>query len=148
MKKLFLLFIIALFTGCSGIILEPANFAWPIESVMETNEKGFIQENRYSFSVNVKPLFFAERNDSASFKKESVRVIRGNKGYYYMIASGFKNIYLFSVDNGQMLVKDVIFVSEFGVDLPALNQRNPYIELLEGESTLLFLNSDGIKGKE
>jgi len=148
MKKLFLLIIISLITGCSGIILEPADFSWPIESVMETNDKGFIQDSRYSFSVNVKPLFFAERNDSSSFKKESVRVIRGTKGYYYMIASGFKNVYLFNVDNGQMLVKDVIFVSEFGVDLPAFNQRNPYVELLEGESTLLFLNSDGIKGKE
>jgi hypothetical protein len=114
---------------------------------METNKNGFITENRYSFSVNVKPLFFAERNDSTSFNKESVRVIRDNKGYYYMIASGFKNIYIFNADNGQMILYDVIFVSEFGVDLPAFNQRDPYIELLEGEETLLLLNSDGIKGR-
>jgi len=147
MKKLFILFVFILLSGCAGVVLEPANFAWPLESVLEANEKGFIEENRYSFSVNVKPLFFAERNDSSSFNKESVRVIRGNKGYYYMIASGFKNIYIFTVDNGAMTLYDIIFVSEFGVDLPAFNQRNPYIELLEGEETLLLLNSDGIKGR-
>lgn len=148
MKKIILLFIISIFAGCSSIILEPADFAWPIESVMETNENGLIQENRYSFSVNVKPLFFTEFNDSTNFKSESMRVIRGEKGYYYMIASGFKNVYLFYVDDGQMILRDVIFVSEFGVDLPAFNQRNPYIELLEGEESLLFLSSNGIKEKE
>ncbi|MEE9430288.1 MAG: hypothetical protein V3V16_04560 [Melioribacteraceae bacterium] len=148
MKAIISVFALALLTSCASVVLEPADFAWPIETVLETDGNGFIQDNRYSFSVNVKPLFFAEVNDSSSFKSESVRVIRGEKGYYYMIASGFKNIYLSYAENGQMVIHDIVFVSEFGVDLPAFNQRKPYIELLEGEETLLLLNSDGIKGKE
>jgi len=134
--------------SCAQITLEPSDFAWPIETVLNIDEKGFINESRYSISTNVIDLFYAETNDSTSFKNESVRLIRDTKGYYYMIASGFKNVYLFSANDGKFVLTNKFFVSEFGLDLPAFNQRKPNIELLEGEKHLVFIDSNGIKGEE
>ncbi len=147
MKKLLFLFFILFTVGCAQLTLEPVNFAWPIESVLDVDDEGMISDNRYSFSANVTQLFFVEKKDSNAYNKESVRIIRGTKGYYYIIGSGFKNVYVFSADNGALKLHNKIFVSEFGLDLPAFNQRVPYIELLEGEEHLFFLNSDGIKGE-
>lgn len=147
--KYFLIFIIfSLLVGCAQITLEPSDFAWPIESVLDVDDEGMIQENRYSFSTNVKSLFIAETNDSTSFLKSSVRIIRDMDGYYYIIANGFKNVYLFNANNGKLVLKEKYLISEFGLDLPAFNQRKPYIELLEGEEHVAFLNSKGIKGEE
>jgi hypothetical protein len=146
MKKIVFFLAITILTGCAGIILKPVDFAWPIESVLETNKNGIITENRYSFSINVKPLFFEETKDSLHINKKTVRIIRDEKGYYYFIAPGFKNVYVFNVNDGEMTLHNKILVSELGVDLPAFNQRKPYIELLEGETHLHFLTSEGTKG--
>jgi len=141
MKKIILLGIISILGGCAQIVLEPSDFAWPIESVLDIDEEGFIQENRYSLSTNVIPLFFAETQDSLSYRNNSVRIIRGTKGYYYLIGSNFKNVYLFNANDGKLNLYKKIYVSEFGLDLPAFNQRNPFIELLDGEEHILYLNS-------
>ena len=148
MKKLLGFLFLTFFIGCSQLNLEPADFAWPIESVLNIDEDGFVSEERYSFSINVKELFFAETNDSSSYKKESVRMIRDSKGYYFMIATGFKNVFVFQTGEGSFSLHSKITVSEFGLDLPAFNQRAPFIELLEGEEHVAYLNSDGIKGEE
>ncbi len=137
-----------LFGGCASVVLEPADFAWPIESVLTIDENGMIQDNRYSFSVNVKPLFFAEKQDTLNLQMESVRIIRGTKGYYYLIAPTFKNVYVFNADDGRMILVNQISVSETGLELPAFNQRPPYIELLDGGKHLFFINNYGIKESE
>jgi len=148
MKKYIAAILFTFLVGCSQIVLEPANFAWPIETVLDVRDDGTISEERYSFSTNVKALFFAETNDSSAYKKESVRIIRDTKGFYFMIASGFKNVYVFKADEGNFSLDNIINISEFPLDLPAFNQRAPYIELLEGEEHVAFLNSEGIKGEE
>ncbi|MFZ1291363.1 MAG: hypothetical protein WAR79_14795, partial [Melioribacteraceae bacterium] len=121
--------------------------AWPIESVLDVSDDGKVSETRFSFTANVKSLFFEEMNDSSSYKKETVRIIRDTKGYYFMIASGFKNVYVFKSDDGTFSLENKISISEFGLDLPAFNQRVPYIELLEGEEHVAYLTSEGIKGE-
>lgn len=146
--KYFILLSFSILFGCSQITLEPTDFAWPIETVLDIDDEGFITESRYSISTNVIDLFYAETNDSTSYRNESVRVIRDTKGYYYMIASGFKNVYQFSASDGKFVLSNKIFVSEFGLDLPAFNQRKPNIELLEGEKHLVFIDSNGIIGEE
>ena len=147
MKYLSLILILGILVGCSQLNLQPSDFAWPIESVIEIDEDGFIQETRFSFSSNVKQLYFAEFNDSTRYKNENMRVIRGTKGYYYFIASGFKNVYLFKSEDGKFKFVNKFLVSEFGLDLPAFNQRKPYIELLEGEKHHVYVTSEGLKEK-
>lgn len=148
MKRLLFLLLVIFAAGCAQVTLKPSNFAWPIESVLNVDEDGVISDSRFSFSTNVKNLFLAEKNDSTAYLKETVRIIRGTKGFYYVIASGFKNVYIFNVNDGSFVLHNQVPVSEFGLDLPAFNQRVPYVELLEGEEHLYFLNSDGIKGEE
>jgi hypothetical protein len=148
MKQLILFAIISLFIGCAQITLEPSDLAWPIESVLEIDEDGFIKEERYSLSTNVISLFAAEKNDSSSYLNESVRIIRDSKGYYFLTANEFKNVYVFNVDDGKFIQINKILISEFGLDLPAFNQRKPNIEVLDGEQHIVFINSDGIKGEE
>ncbi len=148
MNKLFFFLVVALLTGCTTVVLKPVDFAWPIESILETNENGIITENRYSFTINVKPLFLEETGNTKNIRKKNVNIIRGPKGYYYLIAPGFKNVYIFSVNDGEMELYNKVNVSELGVDLPNFNMRKPNIELLEGETHLCFITSEGIKGKD
>ncbi len=147
MKKIGISILFVFLFGCSQIVLEPVDFAWPIESVLDVSDDGKVSETRFSFTANVKSLFFEEMNDSSSYKKETVRIIRDTKGYYFMIASGFKNVYVFKSDDGTFSLENKISISEFGLDLPAFNQRVPYIELLEGEEHVAYLTSEGIKGE-
>jgi hypothetical protein len=44
-----------------------------------------------------------------------------------------------------MVLNNKIFISEFGLQTPAFNQRNPYIELVDG-SNKMNLTSKGIEG--
>lgn len=148
MKKIIFFLIFITIYGCSQLSLEPSNFAWPIETVLDVQDDGTVQESRYSFATNVRELFIAETNDSSSFVNSSVRIIRDVDGYYYITSSGFKNVYLFFAKDGKLNFYDKYMVSEFGLDLPAFNQRNPYIEVLDGEKRVVLLNSDGIKGDE
>ncbi|GBD90765.1 hypothetical protein BMS3Abin04_01484 [bacterium BMS3Abin04] len=148
MRFLISLFITLSLFGCASVTLEPADFAWPVESVLNVDKTGMVQDNRFSFSVNVKPLFFAEQQDSTDLNMNTVRIIRGVKGYYYMIASGFKNIYSFNVSDGTMVLYNKIFISEIGVELPAFNQRSPNIELLDGERHLFYFNAEGKQGEK
>ncbi|MBK8946729.1 MAG: hypothetical protein IPM32_15855 [Ignavibacteriae bacterium] len=147
MKKFGILILFVFLFGCSQIVLEPVDFSWPIESVLDVSDDGIVNEARFSFSANVKALFFEEFNDSTSYKKESVRIIRDSKGYYFMIGSGFKNVYVFNANNGTFSLENKIEVAEFGLDLPAFNQRVPYVELLEGEKHVAYLTSEGKKGE-
>ncbi len=144
MKFLKLLFIPLFAAGCSSVILKPVDFSWPIEDVLKVNEKGFITEERYTFSVNVKPLFQEEFADSNLALGKEVRIIRDKAGYYYITASNFKNVYLFMPVEGGMKLEETVTISEKqGLSNPIFNQKSPNIELLDGSNKYL-LNSNGM----
>lgn len=140
-----LLLIIALAAACSVLTLQPANFAWPVESVLPVDENGKVLEDRYSLEVNTIGLFFEEFQDSLSYKGKEIRMIRDNQGYYFITASQFKNVYVFNVSDGTMVLNNKIFISEFGLQTPAFNQREPYIELIDGTNKM-NLTSKGVEG--
>ena len=137
-----LLFITA--AGCSSLKLTQTDFAWPIESVMKIDQQGGVSDNRFSFSVNVKPLFLAETGDSLSYTSKELRMIRDTKGYYYATSAGFKNIYLFQVSDGAFTLYDKFLIDEKGMSTPVMNQRPPYIELINGANKYLLTN-EGLK---
>ena len=43
-----------------------------------------------------------------------------------------------------MELSDQIFITEAGIENPALNQRSPYIELIDGDKSL-YLSNTGIE---
>ncbi|RJP70968.1 MAG: hypothetical protein C4539_05460 [Ignavibacteriales bacterium] len=135
------------FTGCTTLALKPADFAWPVESVLKVDAQGNVTENRNSLSFNTKELFLEETEDSSAFQNKEIRLIRDVKGYYYITADNFKNVYVFKDDDGTLSLEDKILVSESGINNPAFNQRQPFIELLNGEDKIL-INNDGISDEK
>jgi len=143
MKRINILSILFLgfFAACSALTLQPANFAWPIESVLPVDESGMVTDDRYSFSFDTRGLFYEELNDSSAFSGEEIRILRDVNGFYFVTASKFKNVYVFKINYGAMVLDNKIFVSELGVENPALNQREPYVELIDGDTSLYLTNS-------
>lgn len=144
LKYCMVILIVIFISGCAAIILHPADFSWPIENAIKVNEKGFIKEDRYTFSVNVKPIFYEEFKDSnLAFGKE-IRIIRSQAGYYFLTASKFKNVYvLIPVEGGMKLVKKINISENEELIQPAFNQKSPNIELIDGTKKYL-LNHKGI----
>jgi hypothetical protein len=147
MKQLFVLSLIlfSIITACSTLTLQPANFAWPLESVLPVNDDGFVVEDRYSLEFNTKAIFFEEFQDSLAYIDREIRVIRDNQGFYFITGSNFKNVYVFKAVEGKLVLDNKIFISEFGLQTPAFNQREPYIELVDGNHKM-NLTSEGIEG--
>ena len=133
--------------GCSTLVLRPVDFSWPIEVTLQPDGKGNVQEARYQLSFNVKALLFEELQDSTTVKKHTLRILRDQAGYYFITAKGFKNVYVFGHGDGTLRLQKKIFVSEKGLDAPALNQRVPYISLINekrGNEAPILLTKDGI----
>jgi len=139
------LFIIGIFTACSVLTLSPANFAWPIESVLQVNDEGKVSEDRYSFSFDAKGLYYEEFEDSLAYLDRELRIIRDVQGYYFITGAKFKNVYVFRASEGTMVLNNKIFISEFGFQNPVFNQRTPNIELIDGDK-ILKLTHQGIEG--
>jgi hypothetical protein len=141
--------ILLLLTGCGGLVLRPAEFAWPFESVFKVDSKGIAKEQeepaRYFITFNAKPLLFEETGDSVHVADRIFRVIRDGEGYYYVTGKEFKNVYVFASAEGALTLQNKIPVSDKGLESPAFNQRPPYIQLLNGKEASKMLNKDGIK---
>mgnify|MGYP005837040751 CR=1 FL=1 len=132
-------------TACSSLKLSPAEFAWPIESVLKINNDGFAKEDRYSFSFNTKSLFMEEMQDSMAYVGKELRIIRNQDGYYFITSKGFKNVYIFETSEGSFSLKEKITINETGLNNPFFNQRTPYIELVD-ENFKAYLTSEGLQG--
>ncbi len=125
--------------ACSSLILSPSDFSWPIENVLKVDERGFVSEDRYTFSLNVKKLFFEEFKDSTNFSGKELRIIRDKSGYYYITGKEFKNVYLFlPVENGMKLEKKITISETESLTSPVLNQKSPNIELIDGSKKYLM----------
>ena len=139
-----MMLIILILAGCSPLTLKPGNFSWPMESALKVDSKGMVHDERYSFSVNVKELLFAETQDSINVSKVTLRMIRDVKGYYYVTASKFKNVYVFEQSEGGLKLSNKILVSQNGLSDPALNLRSPNIQLVNEKDPPLLLSKEGV----
>ena len=144
--KLFIIMLLLLFTACSTIKLEPADFSWPIESVLITDAEGNVNIERYSTEFNASNLFKAEVGDSAVVANKEVRVIRDKAGYYLMTSPGFMNVYVFELSDGAFVQTNKIFITKKGLTNPAFNQRTPNVELVN-EGQIYIIDSKGLKRK-
>lgn len=148
MKRIKIIFPLIIFTwlyGCSGLVIQPVDYAWPVECVLEAENDGTVSEIRHALEFNIKPLFFEEFQDSSNIKGKSIRIIRDVKGFYFIVGQGFKNIYVFSPEEGAFKLSNKIQINEMGLVSPAFNQRSPAIELLDGENKICDLTNEGKK---
>jgi hypothetical protein len=145
MKMSFIPIILSfILAGCSSLTLKPGDFAWPIESVLNVDGQGNVQNRLYSFSINVKELLYAETQDSVNVSKVSLRMIRDVKGFYFITASNFKNVYVFEQTEGGFKLTKKIFVAQDGLNEPFFNQQSPFIRLVNGQNQVILLTDDGV----
>jgi hypothetical protein len=118
-------------SGCSSLTLQNVDFAWPVESVLTADRNGIVSDPQRGLSVNVVPLSMAEFQDSSALKGAAVRILRSAEGYYFITGSRFKNVYVFTPGEKELSLKKAIELTQQGLREPALNQRPPFVELLD-----------------
>jgi hypothetical protein len=144
----FLVALLVVYTACSSLTIQSANFAWPLESVIPVDKYGTVTDMRHSLEFNALPLFFEEHQDSNAYRGKEIRLIRDREGYYYMTADRFKNVYVFQADDGELILENRISISETGIMKPAFNQRTAFIELTDVNKRALSLTHQGIEEGE
>lgn len=137
---------ILIYTACTTLTLQSADFSWPLESVLPVDANGNVIEQKYSVEFNTLPVFFEEFQDSSAYMGKKIRLIRDKQGYYYLTAENFKNVYVFRANDGELSLQNKIPISESGIINPAFNQRTTYIELVDGDNNKLSLTHEGIEG--
>jgi hypothetical protein len=63
---------------------------------------------------------------------------------YYITGAGFKFVYVMMPRERELSLHTKYEVSETGLKKPALNLREPYVELLDGTELRLLMTSDDI----
>lgn len=138
-KTLIFIGIIASFaiTGCSSLQLQPADFSWAAEEIVEVGAKGMVDAKRYSVAFNVTALLakeFAADSMAAKNTKE-IRLIRDKAGFYYLTGKKFKNVYVLAQSDGALAVSNTLAISaEAAMDDPKFDQKDSYIELWNGKA--------------
>jgi len=130
------IFKLGVIAAYSVLTLQPANFTWLIESVLKVNDEGKVSEERYSFSFDIKEIYYEEFQDSLAYLDRGLRIIRDVYGYYFITDARFKNVCVFRVYYGAIVLNNKIFILEFSVQNPAFNQRASQKEIIDGEKTL------------
>jgi len=135
---------LAVFAGCSAITLERVDFGWPVESVLTVSPANTIEDVRYAVRANVAPVAGEEFQDSSALKGAKLRLIRSAEGYYFLTGPRFRHVFVFAPGPSSLVLHTAILVAEGGLKSPALNQRPPYVELIDGDSFRRLLTSDDI----
>lgn len=137
-----------LLVGCSALTLTPSDFSWPVESELSADRNGMVQEDRYHLRFSVKPLLFAEFQDSAKVSGKTFRIIRDREGYYYVTGPQFKHVYVFEHRPAGLSQSAKILVNESGLRSPAFNNRPPHVQLLNGRDKPILLTKSGVVEQE
>lgn len=133
--------------GCASLQLQPVDFSWAAEEILDVQPDGKVSVKRYSSEFNVKALLEKEfaADTMAAKQTTMVRVIRDKAGFYFITGPKFKNVYVFAHADGSLSLANTISISpEKRMDDPKFNQRDSYIELLNS-GTSVRLTKGGIQ---
>lgn len=137
-------------TGCKqSMVISKVDYSQSIESVLTPNENGVVKDVQHGLTFNIKPLQYAETQDTTSITTNEVRYIRGKEGFYYITAPNYKNVYVMAPEKGKLTLKNKLKISETGLAQPALNQRTTYIQLINQSSGEVWkLNPEGVEKQQ
>ncbi|KAF0138454.1 MAG: hypothetical protein FD122_3787 [Stygiobacter sp.] len=126
MKKILstILLGIALFvSGCASLKLEPADFSWFAEEILDVDASGMVSARQFSVAFNVKTLLAKEfATDSMDAKNtKEVRLIRDKAGFYYIVAKKFKNVYVFASSDASLKLENTFVLSQTEMKDPKFN---------------------------
>jgi len=145
MKKLVLVCSVAALalSGCASVTLKPVDFSWSYESVLTTDANGIARGEPKTIVFDASELFRDEEGKKAETTGRTVRVIRSNDGFYFVTSPGFKNVYLFEGDRGELTLYKKVLIAKEGMAKPFFNRREQRIQLVANGQTFL-LNRKGI----
>jgi hypothetical protein len=132
-------------SSCSSLTLEQVDFAWPVESAIKVDQHNIVEERRYAISFRVAGVAAEEFGDTTALAGTTIRLLRSVEGYYFLTGPKFKNVYVFTPGASELIEKNKIEVTKTGLKAPALNQRPPYVELIDGKSLKVLLSSNHIE---
>lgn len=142
---------LVLFTmGCKqSMVISEVDYSQSVESVLEPDENGMVEDLQHGIKFNIKPLQYAETEDTSSVTTEEIRFIRGQEGYYYITAPDYSHVYVMSSEEGKLKLKEKHAISEGGLESPAFNQRMSHIQLLNRETGETWqITPDGVEQNE
>ena len=131
-----------LLPACSSLSLEQVDYGWPVESVLKVSENNTVSEGRYVISFNVAALAEKEFENPNALKGKEIRLLRSGEGMYYITGANFKHVYVMKPLASELQLAQTFEVSKSGLKQPALNKREPYVELLDGSELRVLMTSD------
>ena len=142
--------LLLLLVGCKqSMVISDVDYSQPIETVLEPDEQGNVEDVQHGIRFNILPLQYAETGDSSTVNTREVRMIRGKEGFYYITAAGYSNVYVMAPDKHKLTLENKIKITETGIEKPAFNQRENYIQLLNRETNDIYtLTEQGVREKE
>jgi len=141
--------LVTLLSSCSSLTLDQVQFGWPVESVLTVTPANLVQDGYHGLSFNVARIAGEEFQDTTALVGKEIRLLRSNEGFYFLTGKKFRNVYVLKAGPHELSLKSKITVSPAGLQDPALNQRPPYIQLLDGKNSQKMLTSDDIvEGKQ
>jgi len=130
--------LVSILAGCSGALtLSNVDYSQPVETVLETDSEGMVHDRENHINFSILPLQYAETQDTSTVITDEIRMIRGEKGYYYITAVNYQHVYIMAPEQKKLKLIKKVKVNENGLEEPAFNQRAPFIQLLDlssGES--------------
>lgn len=134
--------VVFLLPACSSLSLEQVDYGWPVESVLTVSENNTVSEGRYVISFNVAALAEKEFENPNALRGKEIRLLRSGEGMYYITGANFKNVYVMKPLASELQLVQTFEVSQTGLKQPALNKREPYVELLDGSNLRVLMTSD------
>jgi hypothetical protein len=137
-------------SSCASVRLEPVDFGWPVEAALTVSPANTVEEPRQSVTFNVAALAMEEFQDTSALKGTTLRVLRNPDGYFFVTGPRFEHVYVFAASGRVLALEEKIRVvperenGRQGLRNPALNQRPPYVELLDEPGVRVLLTPNGI----
>ncbi|MBN1968469.1 MAG: hypothetical protein JXR48_06085 [Candidatus Delongbacteria bacterium] len=145
-KVLFIALISAYVVSCNNpTLISKADYNWPLEKVIQVTNDGLQVKTPDIFAFEV-TVFFEKEGIVLGEDGALIRMIMGDKGYYYLTAKGFKTVYVLQWVEGGLAIKKEIKVSDEGLINPFFNQKKTNVLLVDGDNSY-SINFTGIIGE-
>ena len=133
--------------SCASLTVSNVDYAWPVEAPVTVSHTNSITIERYGLTCNLSKVAEKEFQDSTALAGAQVRILRNNEGYYFLTGPRFKHVYVFRAATSELIAEHIFDITTTGLQNPALNQRPPYIELVDtGGIHKLLTSSDIVEG--
>lgn len=133
-------------TACNKFVIEGVNYSQEIESVLEPDEAGNVEDIRHGITFNINPLLLEEFGEEEQMSVDEIRLIRNSEGFYFITASNFKHVYVMEPGQSELKLANKILVSDDRLISPAFNLRDGVVQLINTDTDEVYaLRSNGIQ---